>query len=169
MKNNQQALWSCSPCNIAVTLIPRGKVKDTQGLLFFLSYQDLWIVMAASFSSQDKRIPPPLLPLEVLPFSQSVTKKVNEMIIHVFHHFLNSNNWRNWLKKKGVQISWDCLIHQLCPNSIVLVTNLAPVMFSKNDLLRSSFLYKPEKSNFTSLSKSILIIHVLHLLSSFLI
>ena len=87
MKNNQQALWSCSPCNIAVTLIPRGKVKDTQGLLFFLSYQDLWIVMAASFSSQDKRIPPPLLPLEVLPFSQSVTKKVNEMIIHVFHNF----------------------------------------------------------------------------------
>ena len=39
--------------------------------------------MAASFSSQDKRIPPPLLPLEVLPFSQSVTKKVN-------HHVLNS-------------------------------------------------------------------------------
>ena len=90
MKNNQQALWSCSPCNIAITLIPRGKVKDTQGLLFFLSCQDLWIVMAASFSSQDKRIPPPLLPLEVLPFSQSVTKKVNEMIIHIFHHVLNS-------------------------------------------------------------------------------
>ena len=57
----------------------------------FLSYQDLWIVMAASFSSQDKRIPPPLLPLEVLPFSQSVTKKVNEMIIHIFHHVLNSH------------------------------------------------------------------------------
>ena len=93
-EKNQQALWSCSPCNIAITLIPRGKVKDTQGLLFFLSYQDLWIVMAASFSSQDKRIPPPLLPLEVLPFSQSVTKKVNEMIIH---HFLTF--WTAMLEK----------------------------------------------------------------------
>ena len=35
-------------------------------------------------------MPPPVLPLEVLPFSQSVTKKVNEMIIHIFPHVLNS-------------------------------------------------------------------------------
>ena len=91
MKHNQQALWSCSPCNIARTLIPREKVKDTQGLLFFLSCQDLWIVMAASFSSQDKRIPPPLLLLEVLPFSQSVTKKSQWNDNIIFHSVLNSH------------------------------------------------------------------------------
>ena len=147
MKNNQQALWSCSPCNIAITLIPREKVKDTQGLLFFLSCQDLWIVMAASFSSQDKRIPPPLLLLEVLPFSQSVTKKSqwnDNACISSFSEqlcTLIATNYKNRLKRKRVKIPRDCFGHQLCPNSIVLVQNMAPVMFSKNDLLQSSFLY----------------------------
>ena len=127
MKNNQQALWSCSPCNIAITLIPRGKVKDTQGLLFFLSYQDLWIVMAASFSSQDKRIPPPLLLLEVLPFSQSVTKKSQWNDDIIFHSVLNSHvnqlqQLKKLIKRKGVQSNGIVLdINFAAANSIVLV------------------------------------------------
>ena len=127
MKNNQQALWSCSPCNIAITLIPRGKVKDTQGLLFFLSCQDLWIVMAASFSSQDKRIPPPLLLLEVLPFSQSVTKKSQWNDNIIFHSVLNSHvnqlqQLKKLIKRKGVQSNGIVLdINFAAANSIVLV------------------------------------------------
>ena len=101
-------------------LLPREKVQDTQGLLFFLSWQDLWIVIATSFSSQDKWIPPPLLPLEVLPFSQSVKKsKWNDNIC------ISSCSKQLW---------------KLHPNSTVLIKKkMVPVMFSKNDLLQSSF------------------------------
>ena len=54
---------------------------------------------------------------------------------------LIATNYKNRLKRKRVKIPQDCFGHQLFPNSIVLVKNMAPVMFSKNDLLQSSFLY----------------------------